>query len=80
MPRKKPALISAEDRLNEARRIIADQHKLIAQLKASGHPTGDAERTLQSCASSLKHLEDHERRIRAEDKAKKGETKKPRSK
>ena len=48
----------------EARRIIADQHALIEKLRASKQATLDAERSLQVYASSLKHLEDHERRIR----------------
>jgi hypothetical protein len=79
MPRKKAKLIVAQQRVAEARRIVADQHELIARLKASENPTVDAERSLQTYVRSLKHLEDHKRRIREEDKAKKRETKKPHS-
>jgi len=78
MPRKKPKLIVAAHRVAEARRIVAEQHQLIAKLKAFGRPTLDAERTLQMYVGSLKHLEDYERKIRMEDKAKTGETKKDR--
>ena len=78
MPRKKPKLIVAAHRVAEARRIVAEQHQLIAKLKAFGRPTLDAERTLRMYVGSLKHLEDYERKIRMEDKAKTGETKKDR--
>ena len=64
MPRKDPKGIVAGHRVAEARRIIADQHALIEKLRASKQATLDAERSLQVYASSLKHLEDHERRIR----------------
>jgi len=79
MPRKKANLIVAAHRAAEARRIVADQHALIGRLKASGHPTLDAERALQTYLSSLRHLEDHEDKVRTEGKAKKRETKKPHS-
>ncbi len=62
----------------EARRIIADQRELIVTLEASGRSKLEAEQALQTYLSALKHLEDNERRIREEDKAKKGETKKDR--
>ncbi len=78
MPRKKPKLIVAAHRAAEARRIVADLRELIVTLKASGQPALNAERSLQSYASALKHLEDHERRVRKEDKAKKGDSKKRR--
>ena len=64
MPRKDPKGIVAGHRVAEARRIIADQHALIEKLRSSKQATLDAERSLQVYASSLKHLEDHERRIR----------------
>jgi hypothetical protein len=76
MPRKKPKLILAADRVAKARKIVADRRELIMTLKASGRSTLAAEHTLQIFVSSLKHLEDHERRIREEDKAKPRETKK----
>jgi len=78
MPRKKPKLIVAADRVAEARRIVAEQRQLVAKLKAFGRSTLDAERTLQMYVGSLKHLEDYERKIRMEDKAKTRETKKDR--
>ena len=79
MPRKKTKFIVAAHWVAEARRIVADQHELIMTLKASGHPTLEAEQALQTYLSALKHLEDNERRIREADKAKKGETKKRRA-
>jgi hypothetical protein len=79
MPRKKATLIAAAHRVAEARRIVANQHGLIARLKASGHSTVDAEGTLRMYISACKHLEDHEQKVRTEGKAKKRETKKPRS-
>ncbi len=79
MPRKKPKLILAAHRVAEARQIVADVGELIVTLKASGRPTLDAERALQTYVSSLKHLEDHERRVRKEGEAKKRKAKGPRS-
>jgi hypothetical protein len=76
MPRHKPKLIAAAHRAAEARRIVTNQRDLIAKLKVLGRPTFEPEGALQVYVSSLKLLEDHERRIRAEDKAKRGETKK----
>ena len=76
MPRKQPKLILAAFRAAEARRIVANQRGLIAVLQAKGEPTRDAEGMLRVYRSSLKLLEDHERKIRQERKAKKGETKK----
>ena len=35
MPRKKPKLIVAADRVAEARRIVAEQRQLVAKLKAT---------------------------------------------
>ncbi len=68
----------AAHRVAEARRIVAEQHQIIAKLKAFGRPTLDAEIALGMYVSSLKHLEDHEHKIRTEDKVKTGETKKDR--
>ncbi len=75
MPRKKPRLIVAANRVAEARRIVVEQSDLIAKLKASDDPALDAERALQSYLSSLEHLEDYERKIKREGQAKKRETK-----
>jgi hypothetical protein len=77
MPRKNAKLIVAAHRAAEARKIVAGQSELIMRLKASGQPTLDAERALQTYVSALKHLEDHERKVRAAVRAKKRETKKP---
>jgi hypothetical protein len=79
MPRKKPKMIAAAHRVADARRIVADQRALIARLKAYGHPVVDAEAALQMYVGALALLEDHERRMKAENRAKQGETKKPRS-
>jgi hypothetical protein len=62
MPRRHPLLIAAAARLATAREIVANQHTLIAQLRAAGRPTEDAEKSLQTYESSLRHLEEHERR------------------
>lgn len=76
MPRKNPKQILAAVRAAEARRIVARQEQLIAGLKASGKPTLDAEQYLQMYIGALKHLEDHEHRIKEARKAKMRETKK----
>ena len=76
MPRKKQKLIVAAHRVAEARRMVANLHDRIVTLKTFGRPTLEAERALETCVSSLRHLEDQERRVREEDKAKKRETKK----
>jgi hypothetical protein len=76
MPRKKQKLIVAAHRVAEARRIIANLDDRIVTLKTLGRPTLEDERTLETCLSSLKHLEDHEQRIKEQDKTKKHETKK----
>ena len=72
-------MIVAAHRAAEARRAVENQRGLIAVLKAKGESTVEAEATLQMYLSSLKLLEDHEQRIRKKRKAKKGETKKPKS-
>ena len=76
MPRKKPGSILAAQRTAKARQIVAAQHALIAKLKTSGKSTLDAERSLSTYVSSLKHLEDREREIKQSNKVKTGETKK----
>jgi hypothetical protein len=76
MPRKKQKLIVAAHRVAEARRMIANLNDRIVTLKASGRPTLEAERALETYVSSLKHLEDHERRVKEQNKTKKHETKK----
>lgn len=71
-------LAVAESRTAEARQIVAQQSELIAELKASGQPSLDAERTLLTYISVLKHLEAHEAIVRADVNARKHETKKGR--
>lgn len=63
----------------EARRAVDNQRGLIAQLKALGESTSDAEHTLQTYISMLEHLDAHEQKLREQRRAKKTETKKPRS-
>jgi hypothetical protein len=74
VPRKRPKLVTVAERLVVARRVVANQSVLVRKLRAKGHPTLEAEGTLQSYRSSLHHLESHERKMRADAKAKKGET------
>ena len=76
MPRKKAELIVAAQRIAEARRIASAQRDLVARLKATGQPAWEAESALQSYLSSLKHLEDHEEKLKQENKEKKRENKK----
>ena len=53
----------------EARRIVAGQRLLIETLKASGRPTKEAEVALRSYISALRVLEQHERKLREERRA-----------
>jgi hypothetical protein len=79
MPRKSPRVILAAMRTAEARRIVAAQRDLIERLNAAEDPAvAEAEQALSTYESALRHLEDHERKIRAERKARLSETKKPR--
>ena len=59
-----------------ARRIIDEQQALLEKLRVSGRPTLEAEGTLRTYASSLMHLLAHERKMKEEAKAKKGEVRK----
>jgi hypothetical protein len=77
MPRKHAALVVASQRVAEARRLIADQQGLIARLRALKQPTTDAEAMLQTYRSALRHLEDHEDKIKQDLKARMGGTRKP---
>ena len=76
MPRKHATLVAAAQRVVEARRIVADQEALIANLRAAKRPTADAEAALYTYLSALRHLEDRERKIKEGLKAKIGETRK----
>ena len=66
----------AAQRTAKAGRIVAAQHALIVKLKTSGKSTLDAERSLSTYVSSLKHLEDREREVKQSDKVKTAATKK----
>jgi hypothetical protein len=57
MPRRDPLLIVAATRLARAREIVADQRALLAKLRAAGQPAEDAEKSLLSYESSLRHLD-----------------------
>jgi hypothetical protein len=75
--KKSPKLLQAAARVAEARRIIAQQYALIAQLKASMHPTDDAERSLRMYIRLFQPLEDHERKLRKESKPSYGQKEPP---
>ncbi len=77
MPKPNPKLIVASMRTAEARRAVDNQRGLIARLKVAGQPTLEAEQSLQTYLSMLRHLEVHEERLRKERRAQKTETKKP---
>jgi hypothetical protein len=64
MPRKQAILVAATKRVAVARRLIVDQQDLIARLRALKQPTTDAEAMLQTYRSALRHLEDHEDKIK----------------
>jgi hypothetical protein len=57
-------------RTAEAKRIVAAQHQYITMLKATGAPTLEAERSLSTYESSLRHLEEHEAKLRKEHRDK----------
>jgi hypothetical protein len=78
MPRKraeKTKLGLFADYIAEARRIIDAQQTLLEKLRVVGAPTHEAEGALQTYVSSLMHLLAHERTLKEEAKAKKGERK-----
>jgi hypothetical protein len=76
MPKQPPKLAALAERIAIARRIVAEQQALLEKLRRSGRPTADAEDALHTYASSLMHLLTHERKMREDTEAKKGETKK----
>jgi hypothetical protein len=55
---------AAAERIAEARRLVARQEALIANLRVAKRPTADAEAALFNYLSTLRHLEDHERMIK----------------
>ena len=76
MPRKSPKLKILGAHIADARRIIDAQQALLEKLRINGEPTLEAEGTLRTYASALMHLLAHERRLKLEALAKRGETKK----
>jgi hypothetical protein len=66
MPRRHPLLVVASVRIAGARQVVSDQRKLIAKLQLAHRPTAEAEGDLQTYESSLRHLEEHERKLREE--------------
>jgi hypothetical protein len=64
MRRQQAILVAATKRVSVARRLIVDQQDLIARLRALKQPTTDAEAMLQTYRSALRHLEDHEDKIK----------------
>lgn len=80
MPKKTPKLVALTDHIAVARRIIDEQQALLEKLRSSGQPTREAEAVLRTYASSLKHLLAHERKMKEDAKAKKGETLKKKEK
>jgi hypothetical protein len=78
MARKSINLAAAVLRVAEARRIVHNQRLLIAKLKIAGRPLGDAEASLLSYASSLRHLEEHMQKLKGDDKLKRSQRKKQR--
>ncbi len=61
----------AAHRAAEARRIVAQQRALIVGLTAAGLSTADAKIALLTYIALQENLEGHERRLRAEARAKK---------
>ena len=57
-------MIAAAERVAEARRLVASQETLVANLRVAKRPTADAEAALFAYLSALRHLEDHERKIK----------------
>jgi hypothetical protein len=78
MPRERPQktkLGRLAEHIAEARRIIDVQQTWLEKLRVEGAPTHEAEGALRTYASSLRHLLAHERKLKEEAEAKKGETK-----
>jgi len=79
MPKKRPKLVALVKRIAAVRRIVDQQQALLERLRITGQPTTEAEGALRTYVSSLTYLMDHERRMREDAQAKKGETKKTRA-
>jgi hypothetical protein len=79
MPRRnKNNTILAEmaNRIAEGRRIIEVQKARLKRLNAEGLPTDEAEGILHVYVSSLEHLVSHEQKMKQENDAKRGESRK----
>jgi hypothetical protein len=76
MPRKSPKLKVLGTRIADARRIIDAQQALLEKLRMNGEPTRETEGALRTYVSALMHLLAHEKKLKLEAQAKKGETKK----
>ena len=74
MPRKISILQILALQLAHARRIVDEQQGLVAALRAQGQSAFEADGTLRTYLSALAHLEAHERELKAEAAAKKGES------
>ena len=59
-------LIVAARHVVEGEAVVTRQRNTIAKLAAAGHPTAQAERTLDLFLSTLAIFIDHERALRAE--------------
>jgi hypothetical protein len=73
MPRKRPKLATAGERVAAARRIIEAQQALLEKLRINGRPTNEADGALRMYVSSLLHRLAHEERLRKAAKDKRGE-------
>jgi len=73
-PNRLATLVAAAKRVALARRLVVDQQDLIVRLRALKQPTMDAEAMLQTYLSALRHLEDHEHKIKQDLKARIGKT------
>src|SRR6516225_6208387 len=63
-------------RIADAQYIIDAQQALLEKLRITGEPTHEAEGALRTYVSALMHLRAHEKKLKLEAKAKRGETKK----
>jgi hypothetical protein len=75
MPKQKSKLTVLSEHIAHARHIIHEQQVLLEKLRVAQAPTREAEAALRTYASSLMHLLAHQRKLKEEAEAKKGETK-----
>ena len=76
MPRKSPKLKVLGTRIADAQCIIDAQQTVLEKLRINGERTYEAKAAVRTYASALMHLRAHEKRLKLEAKAKRGETKK----